>query len=235
MRIRIFILFVGLLVMVTTAYGAERSPAGLVSGAGVNLRTEPATSGRIISVLEQGLPVVILEQADDWYKIRLEDGLQGWVYSRFIAAQPLTTGTPGGDISVLPVDAVLGYAKNFLGITYVYGGDSQQGFDCSGFTMHVFAKFGIKLPHEADLQIAEGTAVSTIEALLPGDLVFFRTMGSTIVNHVGIYLGGNRFIHASSGYGAVRISPLDGGYYYDCYAGGRRLGAREGGTVPDES
>ena len=118
---------------------------------------------------------------------------------------------------------MIAYAKNFLGITYVYGGASPRGFDCSGFTKYVFSKIGINLPHQAKQQIEKGTAIQSKMELLPGDLVFFKTNGSSIVNHVGIYLGDNRFIHASSGYGAVRISPLDSGYYYHRYVGARRL------------
>lgn len=115
------------------------------------------------------------------------------------------------------------YAKSLIGTKYVYGGQSNQGFDCSGFTMCVFAKFGIALPHQADLQIRRGEEVPDKSDLIPGDLVFFKTEGSLKVNHVGIFLGDGRFIHASSGYGSVRISPLDNGYYYQCYVGGRRI------------
>jgi len=59
--------------------------------------------------------------------------------------------------------------------------------------------------------------------LIPGDLVFFKTEGSVKINHVGIYLGDGRFVHASSGSGFVRIRILDNGYYNQFYVGGRRL------------
>jgi Cell wall-associated hydrolases (invasion-associated proteins) len=89
--------------------------------------------------------------------------------------------------------------------------------------MYVLAKFGINLPHEASQQMSLGMTVSSMADLVPGDLVFFRTLSSRAVNHVGIYIGANCFIHASSGSGTVHISPIDSGYYYSRYAGGRRL------------
>jgi cell wall-associated NlpC family hydrolase len=122
------------------------------------------------------------------------------------------------------IPEILGYAKSFLGTKYVYGGASPKGFDCSGFTLYIFNKYTLQLPHEALLQSGVGEEVLTMDDLLPGDLVFFKTLGSSRVNHVGIYLGNSQFIHASSGHGNVTISPIDTGYYKNCYAGARRLG-----------
>jgi hypothetical protein len=223
MKIRIFLLFISLFAMAAVVHGMAALRSGIITGDDVDLRADPGPYGHIISVLQRGLPVAIVELSGPWYKVKLHDGQTGWIYRRFIEVKPITPVTSRGSFITLPVDELLDYAKCFLEITYVYGGDSPQGFDCSGFTMYVFGKFGISLLHEADLQMETGVEVPDIKALIPGDLVFFKTMGSTIVNHVGIYLGDNRFIHASSGYGAVRISPLDSGYYYDCYVGGRRL------------
>ena len=129
-----------------------------------------------------------------WYKVQLPDGQTGWIYRQFIAVKPFTPINSSGHCASFPVDELIAYAKSFLEVTYVWGGDSPRGFDCSGFTQYVFAKFGIDLPHEADLQMECGVAVAAMEDLEPGDLVFFRTEGSAIVNHEGIYLGGNQFI-----------------------------------------
>jgi cell wall-associated NlpC family hydrolase len=109
-------------------------------------------------------------------------------------------------------------AKRYLGIRYRWAGSSpSSGFDCSGFTMFMYRKVGVGLPHNAAMQYRYGRAVSRSN-LRAGDLVFFNGLG-----HVGIYLRGNRFIHASSSGGNVMISSLRGSWYGERYVGARRL------------
>lgn len=205
------------------AYGETALQSGVIKGNGVNFRAEPGLKSRVISVLKRGLTVAVIAENEHWYKVQLANGQVGWIYREFVELHPLNRSNSRERLTKAPVDEMLAYAKSFLGISYVYGGASPRGFDCSGFTKYVFSKIGINLPHQAKQQMEKGTAIQSKAELLPGDLVFFKTKGSSIVNHVGIYLGDNRFIHASSGYGAVRISPLDSGYYDRCYVGGRRL------------
>lgn len=98
-------------------------------------------------------------------------------------------------------------AKELIGISYRYGGSSKNGYDCSGFTMYVMAKLGVDLPHGSMSQATIGTTVKK-NALKEGDLLFFKT-DSKPIGHVGIYIGGGKFIHASSGKGEVIISNLN--------------------------
>lgn len=129
---------------------------------------------------------------------------------------------------------VVEYAKKFLGVKYVYGGASKSGFDCSGFTMYVYKKFGISMRHGAQAQAKIGKAIKTDKKsatslknnLQPGDLVFFldyETMDE--IGHCGIYIGDGKFIHASSGSGyCVKInSLLPGEYYNKRYCAARRV------------
>lgn len=126
----------------------------------------------------------------------------------------------GGNLNV-PEEAfeVVQYAKEQLGKPYVWAAAGPNGFDCSGFTKFVYRSFGYSLPHYTGAQIRMGTAISR-DKLSPGDLVFFNTEGP--VSHVGIYSGGNKFIHAASS-GKVMISDLDNSYYITRYAGARRI------------
>ncbi|MDP4118582.1 MAG: NlpC/P60 family protein [Bacillota bacterium] len=112
-------------------------------------------------------------------------------------------------------------AEDYLGYPYVYGGSSVDGFDCSGFTMYVYSKAGVTLPHSAAAQSKQGVAVEKSD-LLPGDLVFFSTTGSG-VSHVGIYVGNGKMIHAPYGGKATCYDTISSGYYALAYTGARRV------------
>ena len=107
-------------------------------------------------------------------------------------------------------------ARRFLGVRYVYGGASPHGFDCSGLVQYVYRKLGVRLPHYTASQFRLGRRVSR-RGLRPGDLVFMNG-----VQHVGVYAGGNRFIHAPRSGDVVKLSRLTG-WYASAYVGARRI------------
>lgn len=115
-------------------------------------------------------------------------------------------------------------ALNFVGVRYQRGGDSEAGFDCSGFTRFVFgSSLGLILPRRADEQAhARGLVPVQRQDLQPGDLVFFNTLKRTF-SHVGIYIGGNRFIHAPRPGGEVRTEDMSFAYWQSRYTGARRV------------
>lgn len=110
-------------------------------------------------------------------------------------------------------------AMRFLGVPYSFGGTSRHGFDCSGYVQHVFALIGHRLPRTADAQYDAGKAFAGRPQA--GDLVFFHTYEPG-VSHVGISLGGDRFVHASSSHG-VSVSTLHSSYWAPRYLGAKRV------------
>ncbi len=115
-------------------------------------------------------------------------------------------------------------AMNFLGVPYRLGGNSEQsGFDCSGFTRHIFENsIGLVLPRRADEQATTAGLLNIHRAeLKPGDLVFFNTMKRTF-SHVGIYVGDDKFIHSPRAGGAVRIEDMRDSYWARRFTGARR-------------
>ncbi len=116
-------------------------------------------------------------------------------------------------------------AMNFLGVPYRRGGSSaESGFDCSGFTRHVFENtLGLVLPHRADQQAKDGALqkLGKKDELRPGDLVFFNTMKRAF-SHVGIYIGEGKFIHAPRSGAEVRIEDMRQAYWSRRFNGARR-------------
>jgi len=113
------------------------------------------------------------------------------------------------------------FAKKFLNIPYKFGGSSIMGIDCSAYVQKVYKLIGIDLPRSARLQFNEGEVVDR-DSLSIGDLVFFRTYAS-FPSHVGIYLGNDLFIHASSKGKKVSIDSLNTPYYFKRFIGGKRF------------
>jgi peptidoglycan DL-endopeptidase CwlO len=132
---------------------------------------------------------------------------------------PIGASASTSSASVAPPSqytGVVGIAMRYLGVPYVWGGQSPSGFDCSGLVAYVYAQVGVSLPHYTGAQWNVGVPVSRSD-LQPGDLVFFDGLG-----HVGIYIGGNEFIHAPHTGDVVRISSMSG-WYADTYVGARRV------------
>ncbi|HKK72986.1 MAG TPA: C40 family peptidase [Candidatus Krumholzibacteria bacterium] len=111
-------------------------------------------------------------------------------------------------------------ARTFLGAPYRYGGDDTGGIDCSGLVVRSFGAAGVSMPRTAAAQAAAGYHVGRPD-LRAGDLVLFAGSGGS-VGHVGIWIGGGRFIHASSSRGVV-VEQLATRWFADRFVGGRRV------------
>jgi cell wall-associated NlpC family hydrolase len=137
--------------------------------------------------------------------------------SRFVHVQKFASGIAARGAAM--ASNLTRNAMRFLGVRYSFGGTSTYGFDCSGYVQHVFAMMGVHLPRMADEQYYAGKSFAGQPR--PGDLVFFHTYAPG-VSHVGISLGGDKFVHASSSHG-VMVSSLHDSYWNVRYLGAKRV------------
>jgi cell wall-associated NlpC family hydrolase len=121
--------------------------------------------------------------------------------------------TPGTDVARTAIQ--------YIGTPYRYGGDSPRGFDCSGLVLYSHERVGLNVPRTAAAQ-SEAAKPVPIDELRPGDLVFFRVDGRE-VDHVGIYLGAGRFVHAPRTGRAVTSANLGDPYYVKRFYGAGRF------------
>ncbi len=175
----------------------------------LRVRKETSTDAAILSLVGEGEDLVVEKMVDDWYKVEVDDQ-KGYISGDYVtisqklptasSVQELENGTGVSDTRV----SLVQYALQFVGNRYVWGGTSlTNGIDCSGFTMQIYARYGISLPHHAASQPGYGTRISASDAQ-PGDLFFYGS-GSSI-SHVGIYIGNGQIVHASNARTGIKIS-----------------------------
>ena len=191
-----------------------------VTATTLNVRSGAGTSYSVLGSLSKGIKVEVISTTNGWSKINY-NGSIGYVSSQYLSSSSTDSST---SITLSSVNKVISLAKSLLGKSYVWGAQGPSTFDCSGFTYYVFKNAAnITLPRVSQDQSTYGTYVSKSN-LKVGDLVFFDTNGANDgnVSHVGIYLGNNQFIHASSSKGKVVISEMSS-YYSGAYVNARRV------------
>lgn len=193
---------------------------------GVCLRKGPGTNCGKINVLAAGTTGKVLSTKGAWAKIALADGTCGYVYRSLVAKGQGNSSAAANSKQVQVACAssnsnLIQTALDCRGSRYRRGGTSRGGFDCSGFTRYVFAKYGISLPHSSAAQAKMGSPISRNE-LKSGDLVFFQTYRRGI-SHVGIFIGNEQFVHAATYGRGVRVDSLNSGYYSARYRCARRV------------
>lgn len=213
-----------------------------------NLRQKADKTSQVIKQLSQNTKVTVMSTDNGWAYIEV-NGTKGYIAESLLTTTQKETSRSGlttreqaatnnsttksttaantttqkntavteSTTTSASGSAVVSYAQQFLGCKYVYGGTSTNGFDCSGFTQYVYKHFGINLNRTAAAQYSNGKSVTQLQA---GDLVMFGKSG---INHVGIYIGGNTFIHAANPGRGVTTDTLSTGYYKTNYVGAKRI------------
>lgn len=191
---------------------------------GVNLRTSASTSGRVIRMIPTGEYIHVISKVNNyWLKVKDKRGNTGYLS----AGDRYTTYGKSSSFVSSKGDRVVTIAKSYMGrVKYKFGtrNPSKLIFDCSSFTQFVFAKVGVDLKWGTKHQKSAGSFVSKSN-LRNGDLVFFDTIGSNnkVINHVGIYIGGGQFIHATPSKNGLAINSLTSGWWSNRYVTARRV------------
>ena len=200
----------------------------------LNVRVEPNTDSKIWTQIVKDERYPVVDQQDGWVQIDLgsvdtEDGSQdgdekAYISTRdnnvevryalneaikFTPAKDSSSGASsdgsGSSTKQSRRSQLVNYALQFVGNRYVWGGTSlTNGVDCSGFTMRVMEKFGVSLPHYSGSQAQMGKKV-TSATMKPGDLIFYAGSNGK-VNHVAIYIGNGRIVHAASRRSGIKTS-----------------------------
>ena len=213
---------------------------GYVVEAQAELRVNIETGSRLLSKVPKGTHVAVVAESGNYWGVLMLNNTVGWTPKSSLEMLDYQTqvavpaSDPAGDMSEdnslsnrtddyvnhaagdmpPPVQGALREAFTYLGVPYVWGGESRGGLDCSAFVRSVFRTQGIDLPRHSGDQIAIGRAVAA-QDLRAGDRLYFdcstRRSG---IDHTGIYLGNGLFINASGGVGKVCVQSLFRPIYY---------------------
>ena len=197
---------------------------GVVNAENVNVRQGASLESPVVANLGKGDKVRVIDKNDGWVKVSMESEEEAYIYDKFVEipmlsenAQAVSRGDSRGSVAV-------NLGLSLLGKDYHWGHEGPNTFDCSGFTKYVYNKaLGKNIPHSSRAQSQKGETIAKSN-LQSGDLVFFTTDRSGNVNHVGIYIGNGKFVHASSAKDQVIVSQLDSGFYQETYKWAKRIG-----------
>lgn len=201
-----------------------------------NLRKTASAASEVVTTLSLNSAVNVISEENGWSKVKVGDK-EGYISSSLLsdkrqetsrsmtkfrektAEESNKTENTSNVASSGNGSSVVATANQYIGSRYVYGGTTPSGFDCSGFTSYVYKKYGVSLSRTAAGQYSNGVSVSKGE-LQPGDLVMFGKSG---INHVGIYIGGGKMVHAANPSRGVTTDTINSGYYGTNYVGARRI------------
>ncbi len=181
---------------------------------GLRIRSDASLEAKVVTRLQKGQQTEVIEVEDEWVKVS-SGNKEGYAHSDYLEIEeelpearkyvpPAATVSAGSNSSG---QAVVSYAKQFVGNPYKYGGTSlTSGADCSGFTQSVYKKFGVSLSRTSAAQANNGRRVS-LSDVRPGDLIFYD-YGNGGISHVAIYIGDGQIIHAANSRSGIKISQM---------------------------
>lgn len=211
--------------------GGWAQVVGAAPAGGLRLRAAPAPWETLLTVLPEGTTLRIVEgpttggNSDPWYRVTA-GASTGWVDGVYLRA----SSAPGAAPATTPAGAagargaaLVKAALGLVGKPYIWGATGPDGFDCSGLIVYVAREaLGVDLPRIAADQAFAGVHVD-VDKLAPGDLVFYANTYQPGISHVGIYIGGGRWVTAEDENSGVVVRSLDLPYWKARYAGARRI------------
>lgn len=190
--------------------------SGTIKGSGVRLRAGAGYDSKILGSYSTGTKMTVLGVDGAWYKVQYGSTV-GYVHSDYF-----TLGKRSSGSSVSIGQTIVDTAMQYMGVPYVWAGTSPKGFDCSGLVFYCFKENGYDINRTAASIYSNGDYVERSN-LKVGDVICFTNSSYSYIGHVGIYIGNDQFIHASSSSGCVTIDSLSTRYYNNHYYGARRI------------
>ncbi|MBQ3408074.1 MAG: C40 family peptidase [Clostridia bacterium] len=214
-----------------------------VKGTSVNARSAASKTATVVKVLNTNNEVKVIGEDESWYVAEI-NGDKAYIAKSLLSSEKIEVTSRSYDsvndndddedeedyeeessssVPSNPIgEDVVAYALQFEGYSYVYGTNGPNTFDCSGFVQYVYKHFGYSLSRSSSTQANDGVYVSKSD-LEPGDVLIFRDTSNSRIGHVGLYIGGGQFIHASNSRTGVIISSLSTSAYQTRYVCARRI------------
>lgn len=213
------------------------NPAVVQGQRACSVRRSASANSIVIGSFADGTKVTVLGTRGNFYKVDCYD-MVGYIHKSQLTVNEageyyVNCTEDSSETTYLPTytmqeslelrSSIRSIAYTYIGVPYVHGGSSARGFDCSGLTQYVYMKAGISIHRSCATQLSDGMIVAK-EDLQCGDLVFFSNTGDTggFASHVGIYIGNNQIIHASSSRGVI-VADLSNSYFESHYQCARRV------------
>lgn len=221
---------------------------GTVSANGVRIRSGPGLTSNVITYCSTGDRLTVTGIDGPWYRI-LSGELEGYIHSSYLtmtmpvqadfaeADNSLFNGNcaiqpDAGDTAEIPCAAgeynvsgaqIVQTAMQYLGVPYVWGGTSPNGFDCSGLVYYVYQQNGYAVNRTAESLYSNGVYVDRSNLQLGDVICFYSSPGDSYIGHTGIYIGNGKMVHASSSQNAIAVADLSMDYFSARYCGARRI------------
>jgi cell wall-associated NlpC family hydrolase len=191
---------------------------GIVTASGLNMRSAPSASSKILCVIPKNSIVTVNSSQNDWLDVTFS-GNDGFVFAKYVNVHEENLTSRKGSCAG---ERIAESAKKFLGTPYVWGGSTPKGFDCSGLVYYLYKQAGTTINRVASAQMKNGIHVDK-NNLRPGDIIGFYGNKNKDVNHVGVYIGGGNMIHAKQTGSNVRTDSVINGTYARRFAEARRI------------